>query len=82
MSDCAIIGSGRVDVKPIIEIGGGLNEGERSGRSCPARSSVGSKYLGSSLSVVGRKRRMAKTLPANLDLDFQNGIGKLDVVEV
>jgi hypothetical protein len=70
----------RVDVKPIIEIGGGLDGEGRSEWSCPAEQFVGSKSLGSSLSTVGRKRRIAKTLPTNLD--FQNGIRKLEVVEV
>jgi hypothetical protein len=77
VSDCAIIGSARVDVELIIAVGSSLDGGGRSKRSCrcPAGLFVGSQWLGSSLlSIVGRKRRIAKTLPANLDFDFQKGI--------
>ena len=72
MSDCAITGSARVDVRPITGVGMGLAGEGRSEWSRP--STVGSKWLDSPVSVVGRKRRIAKTLPANLDLDFQKGI--------
>jgi hypothetical protein len=75
VSDCAIIvGSARVDVKPIIAVASGVDEGWRSERSCPAGPFVGSMWLGSSLSIAGRKRRIAKTLPANSDVDFQKSI--------
>jgi hypothetical protein len=74
VSDCAMTGWARVDVEPITAVASGLDEGWRSERSCPAGPFVGSKWLDSSLSIVGRKRRIAKTLPANLDLDFQKGI--------
>lgn len=88
VSDCAILGSARVDVKPIIEVGSGLDGGGWSERSWPVGPFVGSKCVGTSLSIVGFKRRLAKTLPANLDFGPQKGIwicrleATLDMVEV
>lgn len=67
VSDCAIVGSVRVAVKPIIEIGSDLDGGE-------IRMIMSSETVRSSLSIVGRKRRITKTLLANLNLGFQKGI--------
>jgi len=79
VSSCAIVGSARLGVaaKLIIEIGSGGDTAvqRESEWSCPAKPFVSSNlWLGSSLSIVGRKRRIAKTLPANLDLGFQKRI--------
>ena len=71
VSGRAIVGSTRVAVESIIEVGGGMDRVGGSGRSCPAIPFFGPSP---SLSIGGRKRRIAKTLPANLDLGFQKGI--------
>ena len=86
VSKSAVVGSARVDIEQTIEIGG-VPDGEgRPKLSCSARPFFRCKWLGSSLSIAGRKWRIATTLSASLDFCFQKGIWvrilQKDVVEV
>ena len=72
VSESVIVGSAQVLEVDVVPIARGLDVGERSDWLCPARPFIGSKWVSSS--IVGRKCSIAKTLPTNLDFDFQRGI--------